>query len=156
MFSVHAIRYETLPAMLCCNDTLMGQNVPQLESEYILLMITLFQRLHNGSAKYLHPPYVSEQFTTDERRTVCNAGFLTESPKSSLFHSRRVRLPLATLALHIFRSVGCRDVRNVAFQHVEIFLEDGTLVQDLNLNLSFSPLAGKNPLTFLTISINPD
>ena len=29
------------PAMLCCNDTLMGQNVPQWEREYILMM-TLF------------------------------------------------------------------------------------------------------------------
>ena len=53
-----------------------------------------------------------------------------------MFHSRRVKLSLATLALHIFSSVGCRDVRNVAFQHVEIFLVDGTLVQDLNLNLN--------------------
>ena len=119
--------------MLCCNDTLMGQNVPQLESEYILLMITLFQRLHNGSAKYLHPPYVSEQFTTDERRTVCNAGFLTESPKSSMFHSRRVKLPLATLALHIFSGVGCKDVRNVALQRVE------------NLSGRRNPGAGSKP-----------
>ena len=63
--------------MVCCNDTLMGQNAPQWESEYIL-MITLFQRLHNGSAKYLLPPYVGEEFTTDTCRTVCNVGFLTE------------------------------------------------------------------------------
>ena len=77
---------------------------------------------------------------------------------SRMFHSRRVKLSLATLALHIFSRVGCKrkDVRNVALQHVEIFLVDGTLVQDLNLNLTFSPLAGKSPLTFLTISINPD
>ena len=120
----------------------MGQNVPQLESEYILLMITLFQRLHNGSAKYLHPPYV----TSDKRKTVCNAGFLTESPKSSMFHSRREKLPLATLALHIFSDVGCKDVRNVALQHVEIFLVDGTLVQDQNL----FPPGRENPLTFLS------
>ena len=65
------------PAMLCCNDTLMGRNVPQWESEYILMM-TLFYRLCSGSEKYLLPSYFSEQFTTDKRRTVCNAGFLTE------------------------------------------------------------------------------
>ena len=77
---------------------------------------------------------------------------------SSMFHSRRVKLSLGTLALHIFSRVGCKrkDVRYVALQHVEIFLVDGTLVQDLNLNLNLFPPGREKSIDILTISINHD
>ena len=77
---------------------------------------------------------------------------------SRMFHSRRVKLSLATLALHIFSRVGCKrkDVRNVALQNVEIFLVDGTLVPDLNLNLNLFPPGREKSIDILTISINHD
>ena len=77
---------------------------------------------------------------------------------SRMFHSRRVKLSLATLALHILSRAGCKckDVRNVALQHVEIFLVDGTLVPDLNLNLNLSPPGREKSIDILTISINHD
>ena len=73
-----------------------------------------------------------------------------------MLHSKRVKLSLTTL--HIFSRVGCKrkDVRNVALQHVEIFLVDGTLVQDLNLNLSLFPPGREISIDILTISINHD
>ena len=138
MFSVHAIKYETLPAMLCCNDTLMGQNVPQWEREYILLM-TLFLRSAVGVQNtYLHRmPYVSEQFTTDKSRTVCNAGFLME--QSNVKNVPQHVLTSNSCSPFIQHFSGCKDVRNIALQHAEIFMVDGTLVQDLNLNLNLFP-----------------
>ena len=59
-------------------------------------------------------------------------------------------------ALHIFSGVGCKDVRNVALLRVEIFLVDGTLVQDLNLNLNLFPPGREKSIDILTISINHD
>ena len=88
---------------------------------------------------------VNNLLQTNVERFVMLA-FWWSSPMSRMFHSRRVKLSLATLALHIFSRVGCKrkDVRNVALQHVEIFLVDGTLVQDLKPEFKpFPPWQGK-------------
>ena len=137
MFSVHAIKYETLPCFVVMTLWWVGMFHNGRVNTYLWWLSSKDSAVGVKNT-YFRRILVNSLLQTNVERFAMLA-FWRSSPMSRMFHSRRVKLSLATLALHIFSSVGCKDVRNVALQHVEIFLVDGTLVQDLNLNLSLFP-----------------
>ena len=106
---------------------------------FVVMTLWWVRMFHNGrentyfwwlSSKSFHRMLVNNLLQANVEWFVMLA-FWRNSPTSRMFHSRRVKLSLATLALHIFSSVGCRDVRNFALQLVEIVLVDW--------NLNFKP-----------------